>query len=177
LGTFTFAFAFDDGGWTATVAAPAFDAFVYDSGMGPDRRPTGRYTLAFEAENETDLPSAEAIAVAAAVLTNAAALVPVVTRGLWDDFTGVGPYSGMWWHGDLESVAEEMPPLEAPDDLRLVLRITGVHVRKPNYVRDREMVELRFDAAFEQEHGIGVLTDGQRVLGNGYAYDVSPFKS
>jgi hypothetical protein len=35
---------------------------------------------------------------------------------------------------------------------------------------------LSFRAAFEQEHGVGVLTDGQTVLGFGYSGEATPFE-
>jgi hypothetical protein len=35
---------------------------------------------------------------------------------------------------------------------------------------------LAFEAPFEEEHGVGVLTDGVAILGTGYRYDVTPFK-
>ena len=39
------------------------------------------------------------------------------------------------------------------------------------------VVELSFHAAFEVEHGVGVLTDGETILGLGYSADVTPFEA
>ena len=36
-------------------------------------------------------------------------------------------------------------------------------------------IMAQFRAAFEDEHGVGVLTDGKKVLGLGYSADVTPF--
>jgi hypothetical protein len=41
---------------------------------------------------------------------------------------------------------------------------------------EKPVVELSFHAAFEEEHGVGVLTDGNTILGTGYSVDVRPFK-
>lgn len=42
---------------------------------------------------------------------------------------------------------------------------------------DEPIVELSFSAPFEDEHGVGVMTDGQSVLGIGYSCDVTPFEA
>ena len=42
---------------------------------------------------------------------------------------------------------------------------------------DKPIVELSFGAAFEEEHGVGILTDGAKIIGIGYSYDVTPFES
>jgi hypothetical protein len=34
---------------------------------------------------------------------------------------------------------------------------------------------LSFHAAFEENHGVGVLTDGETIVGTGYGADVTPF--
>jgi hypothetical protein len=36
---------------------------------------------------------------------------------------------------------------------------------------------LNFEAAFEEEHGVGVLTDGQTILAIGYSHDATPSSS
>jgi hypothetical protein len=35
---------------------------------------------------------------------------------------------------------------------------------------------LNFHATFDDEHGLGVLTDGKKVLGIGNAIDVLPYR-
>ena len=44
----------------------------------------------------------------------------------------------------------------------------------PGYPID-PLVELSFHAAFEEEHGVSVLTDGDSILGTGYYLDVVPY--
>ena len=168
---------FDTDAWTTTVDLPAFAAFTFGGGGRP------AYELAFEVEDETDVPSADAVAVAGAVVANQARLATAVAAALWDDFNGRGPRSGMWWHGHLDDVPEGaddgdgLPPLTGPAALMAWMRLSRAIVRP---VRRHEpdggrVVELRFNAAFEVEHDVGVLTDGTSILGTGYAYDVRLF--
>ncbi|MBC7806877.1 MAG: hypothetical protein H7145_12080 [Akkermansiaceae bacterium] len=169
-------FAFNGYAYANKVAAPAFDAFVYQSKYSAPAPPTGSYELAFDAEDESDVPSETAVALAAAVLANHAMLVPLVTTALWDDFNGDGPDSGMWWNGDLESVSEDIEPApEGPDDLLKLMRLQRIVVRKKVYGYEKPVATLDFNAEFEDEHGVGILTDGQTILGAGYSADVSPY--
>jgi hypothetical protein len=173
-------FEYGDNGWTRMVDVPAFKAFSYDTGYSNAPRSKGKHKLVFGAIDESHLPSAADVTVAERVLANHAALVGVITRALWDDFNDRGPDSGMWWHDDLEAVAKsfkshKLPPPTKPEDLLPLMQPSGILVREmpPGY--DRRMVELTFHAAFEEEHGVSVLTDGEAVLGIGYNLDVTPF--
>ena len=167
----------DYGGWTRLVDVPAFKAFAYDTAYGDAPRSTGMHKLVFSASGPSDLPSPAAVATAERVLANQASLVGVVTHALWEDFNGRGPGSGAC--GDLDAVARAMksrklPVPTKPDDLLPALRLAAILVREyPGY--EAPMVELMFDAAFEEEHGVSVLTDGQSVLGIGFNLDVLPF--
>jgi hypothetical protein len=135
------------------------------------------HKLVFAASGPSDAPSPAAIATAERVLANHASLVGVVTHALWEDFNGRGPGSGAC--GDLDAVAKAMKSRKLPvptnaDDLLPALRPAAIIVREyPGY--DAPMAELMFDAAFEEEHGLSVLTDGQSVLGIGFNLDVLPF--
>src|SRR5687768_10119261 len=92
-------FKYDGSFWINTVSMPAFKAFAYAHA----RRSTGKHQLAFEADDDDETPSPAAVALSKKVLANQKQLVSKVTEALWKDFTGEGPKSGMWWHGDLES--------------------------------------------------------------------------
>jgi len=174
-------FKFDLVAWHGVAKAPAFDVFTYDDGLGDQRKPNGKYEIAFSGEDESDTPPAPAVALALKVLDAQKELPARVMKALWDDFNGRGPYSGMWWHDDLAQVGEAMedsgaePPASA-DDLRKVLWLASIKVRKEVHRYPRPVVELSFSAAFEEEHGVGVLTDGKKILGLGYSHDVTPFK-
>jgi hypothetical protein len=175
-------FEYEGAGWTRLVEVPAFKTFSYETGYSNAPRSKRKHKLVFGTFDESHLPSAADVAVAERVLVNHKSLVGVVTRALWEDFNGRGPDSGMWWHGDLEAVAKsfkshKLPPPTKPEDLLAVMQPSGVLVREtfPGY--DSPMVELTFHAAFEEEHGVSVLTDGNSVLGIGYNLDVMPFGS
>lgn len=168
-------FKYDGGGWAKTISVPAFKGFKGQR--------AGKCDLAFNADDETDVPSPAMISVAAAVLDYQGELARKVIDGLWDDFNGRGPDSGMYWHGDLDAVAEGLdwgdedpePPTSAKDLLRL-MSPNGITVRKGVHGYDKPVVELSFSAAFEEEHGVGILTDGRTIIGIGYSSDVQPFK-
>jgi hypothetical protein len=175
-------FTYDGTGWLAEVEAPGFDEFRYDSGYSNAGPPTGKYQLRFEADSEKDVPSPAAVALAEKVLGHPNRLVSAVTKAMWEDFIGRGPPSGMWWHGDLDQVVEAMddadlPPPRGPDDLLSILRLFQITVRKGAEGYDKPVVELCFSAPFEEEHNVGVLTDGEKVVGTGYHISVRPFQS
>jgi uncharacterized protein DUF6985 len=170
-------FHFDGIGWIKKVEAPAFDAYQYrrtDLKTGSNER----YILSIDANHEKELPSPDAVAVAKKVLAEQAALASKVADALWADFTGAGPHSGMYWHGDLDSLAEGletgMPPASVRD-LFALMSLSSIHIRKLSGRSEKPMAELNFEAAFEEEHGVGVLTDGQSIVGIGYSHDASPF--
>ena len=130
LGRFTYDESVD--AWVRLVDVPAFKAFTYDTGYPEARRPTAKHELYFHAADPDDKPSKAAVALASRVLANEAALVPKVVAALWDDFTGRGPDSGMWWHGDLAPAPgvasafvdmmldKDVPPTKAGDLFRLM---------------------------------------------------------
>ena len=168
-------FEHDGVAWTRTVKTPGFKPFRYEG-------TSTKCELGFETRDENEPPSREAVAVAERVLANQAALVAKVAQALWDDFTGKGPDSGMYWHGDLDSLAdgmefeETLKPPKKPADVPRLLQLTNISVAKPRRGQDKPLAELSFAAAFEEEHGVGILTDGRTILGIGYSSDVSPFK-
>jgi uncharacterized protein DUF6985 len=172
-------FKYERMAWRKTVNVPAFKLFAYDTGYSNARRSTGKHELTFDADDEHDIPSQAAVRLASKVLMNQADLVTKVTKALWDDFNGRGPNSGLWWHGALNEVAEAMDaeePLGGPDDLLAVMQLSQILVWKRVDDYEKPVVELSFLAAFEPEHGVGVLTDGETILGTGYMVDVVPFK-
>jgi len=173
-------FKYDGTCWTTIVDVPAFGAFAYDTGYSNAPRSTGKHELAFQADDETDLPSPAAIALASKVLANQAKLVPTITHALWEDFNGRGPDSGMWWHGDLVQVAEMMganQPPSARDDLLALMQLSQITVCKDVEGHDDPVVELSFHADFDEEHGVGFLTDGETVLRIGYSGDPIPYET
>ncbi len=165
-----------DLGWETRVAVPAFKAFKYRTRCGKGSKTC---PLTITAYSPDQLPSADAIALAKRVVANHAALAARVVGALWADFTGNGPNSGMYWHGDLNQVAQGLetrtPPRSAQDLFKL-LKPSAIKIRPASRSSKQFLAELNFFAAYEEEHGVGVLTDGLNVLGIGYSGDVTPFK-
>jgi hypothetical protein len=168
-------FTYDGSAWTRFVDTPGFKSFRYGGRSNVCE-------LSFEADDEGELPSRDAVAVARRVLANHEALATKVAAALWDDFTGKGPDSGMYWHGNLEALAEGMefeetlkPPRKAADVPKL-MQLTDITIPKRRRGQDKPLAELNFTAAYEDEHGVGILTDGKTIVGIGYSSDVTPFK-
>jgi hypothetical protein len=116
------------------------------------------------------------------VLDNAPRLAMAVADALWEDFHGRGPGSDTWWHGqaaaiDRRLVDEGLPSLGEPADLFAVVRAYRIAVDRTNPFAPPTppAAEITFWAAFEEEHGLGVLTDGLQVLGLGVAGEVERF--
>jgi hypothetical protein len=171
-------FHFDDFGWVNAVPVPAFKAFNFGAKRlkSPDTRP-----LLITANSPDELPSPAAVEIAKRVVENQAQLAGKVADALWADFSGTGPNSGMYWHGDLDQVVNGLESGEAPrsaKDLFKLLRLTQIRVHRANVTNDTGLyAELVFDAEFEEEHGVGILTDGSKILGIGYSGDMTPFDS
>ena len=169
-------FEYDDFGWAADVSAPAFQAFDY-SGGGYDNAVEGMYRLEFQIEEE-QTPSDEMTSLAAKVLMNQEKLAADVANLIWDQFNGRGPHSGMWWYGDMKSVTEWLDDeveLTSAGDIYELMALSSIMLHPEIHGYQGPVVELCFHARFEKEHGVGVLTDGERIVGVGYMADPNPF--
>jgi|688.fasta_scaffold462402_1 hypothetical protein len=174
---------FEEFYWSTRIAVPAFAVYSYRPEFALEILPDGECELEMHIrEDYTEnppLPLPELCAVVERVLQNQSLLAPAVATALWKEFEGSGPRSGMWWHGNIPLLMEHsnpsLPPLDGPDAIYSLLRLVSVEGRPrgPGY-RD-PLVTLTFDAEFDEEHGIGVLTDGDSVVGIGYGGDPSPF--
>lgn len=109
----------------------------------------------------------------------------MLLKALFDDLHGKGPSSGMWWHGDIDSIYEDLSEetgslrslkIEQPESLTRLLGSPSIMIREFGYGYKEPRATICFEALFEIEHGIGILTDGMTILGTGYQMDVSPFK-
>ncbi|MBN1912096.1 MAG: hypothetical protein JW818_20420 [Pirellulales bacterium] len=175
---------YDDISWIRVFSLPAFKVFKYRS----DRRNAGssRIEIRFWVDEDGQLPSESAIAVAKKVIENQEVLVRRLKKSFYDDLNGRGPDSGMWWHGNIQFVREiltderdgkKAQTLKSVDDLDNVLGEPVVWIQESvGSEYDKPCAVLGFGARFEIEHGVGILTDGTRILGTGFLNDVSPFK-
>ena len=109
LGTFHF----DDTGWSRRVELREFEKFKYGARHRPKSPPT--YPLLIRADSPKQTPTPAQAGLAKSIVTHQAVLVPKLVDALWADFTGDGPESGMYWHGDLDQVAEGMMDFNEQD--------------------------------------------------------------
>ena len=165
----------DEERWVGRIELPALKNFNWE-----DEGPTGTYELAFRTESDKQ-PSPGAVQVALAVLANQANLPKMVTGVLWDQFNGRGAKSEMWWYGDMNQVSEnfgcgDLPPPERAEDLIPVMSFMGVNIYEEKYDYKIPFADLVFNALFEEEHGVSILTDGKVILGTGYMHDATPLE-
>jgi hypothetical protein len=165
-------------GWRRDCALPAFSIFNWET---DDAGSSANYELIFEGESNEE-PSAAAAEIGALVVANQSKLATLITHTLWEDFNGRGPESGMWWHGELSSIAEwfksyVLPALSGPDDLPRGMHLSGIGIYKVYDGIDKPVALIVFSAVFEIEHNVGILTDGRNILGVGSATDVSLYGS
>lgn len=170
-------FKFEDDCWKGTCRLPAFKKFTWESRT---TKSAGKYRLEFESKKGRE-PSAAAVKLALRVIANEAKLPGLVTSALWNEFNGRGPKSEMWWYGELEAVAEnfgydERRAPASPKDLLPAMTFSGVFIRESLYSHKKPIAELTFSALFEEEHGVGILTDGATILGTGYVCQATTYE-
>lgn len=188
-------FEFAEYWWSGTVELPAFRKFSYDTGEVDQPMKSGRFPVHIHCDDPDDVPSAAAISLVSEIKHNQDRLCSSVAEAIWSDFEGTGPSSGMWWEGSVGGVieharfcnkqsrswfglfAKKLPPLVAADSLHAWMQLSCLTIRKNCRVHDGPMAQLEFDALFDPEHGCGFLTDGHKILGIGYGYDVDPFSA
>ena len=177
-------FKYDDleDSWARQFDFPAWKPFSYRwYGRNVGR---SKVWLRFEAEDATQLPSKQAVAVARRVVKNHELLAQRIVNAVWNDLQGKGEDSGMWWHGDVRTINEmidiafakrKRKPFEKPEDLYQLIGSPRVWIQESIWLYEKPLAMINFDAAFDVEHGLGVLTNGNRVIGTGYQVSVSPY--
>ncbi|MBN2024833.1 MAG: hypothetical protein JW809_18785 [Pirellulales bacterium] len=178
------AFTNDGDSWIREVRLPAFSVFKYRS--GGRNAGSSKVEIRFWVDEDGELPTERAAAVAKKVIENQEVLARRLKKSFYDDLNGRGPDSGMGWHGNIQLVREclederdgkKAQSLESPADLDNVLGEPAVWIHESACREyDKPCAVLCFGARFEIEHGVGILTDGTRILGTGFMTDVQPFK-
>lgn len=130
---------------------------------------------------EADEPDEELddkmVAVAIRTVSNFGNLIQAAMEALLKYFHGSGPDSGMWWHdaGDQvkQIVSRKFPAnkLETADDLFALMTPPTIFV--PEFGDGSAVIGC--ESAIDLEHGIGILTDGEKVIGLGYRTDPTKF--
>jgi hypothetical protein len=178
--------SFDCGrfGWTRTIQLPAFKSFSYRKPWVTKPPGKPKFSILLPSfgpgRGKRTVPPQAEVRIARAVFESQARIAELVLATFWDEFNGRGAVSGLWWRGKLEQIratveASGLGPLEGPADLKRLLRLTDVAIAPFIDGSDEPVAQLCFVAAFEPEHGVGVLTDGQAILGTGYMMEVQPY--
>ncbi|MCS7468283.1 hypothetical protein NZK35_16650 [Stieleria sp. ICT_E10.1] len=172
------AFEFEDLGWFAEVRMPGFTQFDLDTPSDYDR---AIIEFSFDAYEPNEFPNDDMVHVASNLFENHRRLITDGVSLLFDDIRGVGTDSGMWWHGDLEHVNEILENharrLDELEGLFPLLNGPSVLIQEIGYGFDAACAIIGFESLIDVEHGIGWLTDGNKILGTGYRSDVSPNSS
>jgi hypothetical protein len=155
--------------WVGSIRLPALKTFTSMFAADEDNYIPGQCVLYLQAERD-DVPSAAAVALIERLVSNQEHLALAIASAMWDDFTGKGRPSGMYWHGHLDQVEDAydsgLPPIDGPGAVFAWMRPDLVIVRHSGTKAvGSPIIEINFSAPFEIEHGVAVLTDGTAVLG------------
>lgn len=155
--------------WSQQIPLPALAAL--DKG----KRSAKSYEVIVD-DGESRPPEA-LLTLAVKVLGNLDALVPDAIEALWADLNGDPAHrSGMWWHDGLEEAFEghKNPPKNV-EELSKWLYGGGVRIEPFGYGYKKPVAIITFESEIDPEHGIGIMTDGEKIIGTGYSMDPSPF--
>ena len=168
-------FKFQEGAYVGSIPLPEFNKFSLKNLVPGD----GKYELAMRADDETLLPIEKHVEMIERLITNQKEIAMKIPAALWADFHGVGPYSGMWWHGSIEEVMEDLEDkeLKNENDIYSLMNLSKIWLREEFSTFNQPIIELAFNASFEVEHGVGILTDANTIIGTGYIVSASPYKS
>ena len=178
-------FRFTDPEWTTTVRLPAYKRFIYREFRRNSGRSTVELGFSLPHFDTSDRPTKPAVTVALRVVRNQELLANKLEKAIWLDLNGKGRNTGMWWHSDLPGFdrtftepygTDLKQTLQTRESVRRVIGEPSIHIVESVYGYDRPCAKLSFSAAFDPEHGVGVLTDGNKILGVGYGYDVGLYK-
>lgn len=179
LGTFLYDYV----GWSKEIELPAFSEYIYRRRGGQETRSTVKLSFTSEdlGDDRPEEPDKQAVGLADKVIANQELLNKRLLNAVWEDLNGRGPETGMWWHGDWRTIREMLvsgwkttpPPLDSEADLNLHLGHAAIFIEPSHQDYPKPCVRFSFQSAIDPEHGIGVLSDGVRILGVGYCYCVS----
>jgi hypothetical protein len=147
-------------GWAGIRAGRRSDA--HPAGDGP---PDGEVGLSVYGDSHVPQPPSEAQARAwRHLVQNEAAVTAAVLRAILDAYPALQEMYG--YEG--EEAAERMPDVASVDELKERVRPSFVHVLTDE--RDgMAFVGFELECAWDEEHGLGVMTHGGRVLEVGQA--------
>lgn len=168
--TSTAALTWDGYAWAGTIPRGVWASV--DVRYSPDdrrRRPArGRPPIAVSVRPVRERPPAppQAVQLAATAyhVDHAAAIMGAVLPAILDHY--LAERAG--WVAVLHGLAHLVPPIRSTRGLRSLVRLTGLHVM-PFAKDDLAYTGLEFACSWDDEHGLGVMTYGDRVIAVGAA--------
>lgn len=161
------------GGWTRRSTHPAFTKF---KGGGD------AFHLTLDTDEPEEEPSADVVAMALSTLANCERLIESGLQALCDDFHGRGRDGGMWWRDGVDQILEILEKkdspeiLDGPEKLYDWMSVPSILAQARGMGYPHPCSIISFQSPIDEEHGIGILTDGQDVIGIGYQTDTCPFE-
>ena len=184
LGSFSLSTEFESRDWRGTLSLPAFACFKFRR-SGPFKG-TSRVALVFRAWIDDFTPGTKEASLALRIVKNETELVKKIKRAVSMELCGTGPDSGMYWREEPEPLEEcfetlrrakiETPKIR-PDHVDYLIGAPSITIWVHDESPRRAEAILDFSAAFEDEHGLVLLTNGSRILGIGFSDDPSPFET
>lgn len=151
--------------------------------LNSPKRPEGNENiiLSMYLDEDDEPPSDEMCVVTDKTLSNLNLLLNKCLQLLFDDISGINNIdSGMWWHNSLDHVNEiivDKGKLENVSAFYDLLCCPTIKIAEYEGGYDSPCSIIGFDSPIDIEHGIGFLTDGEKVLGIGYKADPCVFKT
>jgi hypothetical protein len=161
-------FVHDGLAWVGKVQAPGFNVCSFVPGRSVTQPPDGTYELTFDADDDSEFPSQAMIQLIERFLSKQNELPLAIGAAVWKAFRAEDLAEGF--------EDEHLKPPTGPADLLRGLRLYQIAVRGEADGYSEPIIELSFWAAYDREHDLGVLTDGEMVRGIGGAADVVPFE-
>jgi len=201
LGSFAFRFAY---GWTRTVTRTGFNAFAY-KGFSDRPTGKYELFIGADDEKDTPSPAMIDVALKtlADPAAMVALVINALWEDLNGSGPDSGMWWHGNLNDVTDRIRSEGYPLkkaqkarlDGPSDLLLWLRLSAITIRKARhkvttainpatgkrikldrvYPAHPPIAELHFSTPFEQEHSLGVLTNGSVILGIGYSTDADLF--
>ena len=180
LGNFTF----DEYNWSKTFELNAFSVFTFDDGFRSTGVNNGCVKLKIEADDEEDIPTDEVIRISRLTIDNHESLIREGLLALYNDILGDKVDSGMWWHSEIDEMRKDGADfisgnkglLTSQDDLTAFLGKPSIYVQNFGYAYGKPCSTIIFNSMIDPEHGIGLLTDGESILGIGYGIEADVFE-
>jgi hypothetical protein len=184
LGTFTMRARFGRHLWENVLDLPAFAIFKFS--RNGRFRGVKKLRCEIVGRESESTPLKSTIHLCERIAKNQDKLVRNIRDSLFQDINGEGKDSGMWWRHDpiefavlcCEFLREKTRFSRVYHPEQIEMLIGGPTITIDQYSSDSKapLAMINVSTYFKDEHGLGVLTNGNSVLGLGYAGEASPYR-